>query len=179
MDFRIDEAIELLERTPVVLRALMQDLPAAWLECDEGPGTFSPREVVAHLIQGELHDWIPRARRVLEHGVDAPFEPFDRFAHRESHARTAVPALLDEFALLRARNLDALRSLPIGAADLEREGMHPDLGPVTLGQLLATWVAHDLTHLAQVARVMARRYEDEVGPWRAYLGILQWRAEAR
>lgn len=179
MGFRTDEAIELLERTPAVLRALVAGLSDGWVERDEGPGTFSPREVLGHLIQGELHDWIPRARRILEHGAALPFEPFDRFAHRERHADADVPALLDEFARLRANNVEALRSLPIGAPDLDREGLHPELGRVTLRQLLATWVAHDLTHLAQIARVMARRYEDEVGPWRDYLGILRWRGETR
>jgi hypothetical protein len=172
MDLRTDEIVEVLERTPSALRALLVPLRETWLHCDEGPGTFSPRDVLGHLILGEETDWMPRARIILEHGESRPFEPFDRFGFRDRLAGVAVPDLLDRFQALRQANLAELRSLRLQPADLDRKGRHPELGTVTLGQLLATWVAHDLDHLGQVARVMARRCQEDVGPWRAYLRIL-------
>ncbi len=173
MRLDLDEVVEVLGRTPATLRALLVPLRDPWVACDEGPGTFSPRDVLGHLILGEETDWIPRARIILEHGESRPFDPFDRFGFRESAASLTVAELLDRFEALRSRNLDNLASLRLGPADLERKGLHPELGPVTLGELLATWIAHDLDHVAQVARVMARRCREDVGPWRAFLRILQ------
>lgn len=168
------EAIALLERTPAALAALLGGLPDAWLQCDEGPATFSPHEVIGHLLHGERTDWLPRIHRLLEHGEALAFEPFDRFGHRTYPERT-TRELLDEFAALRSGNLVELRGLVRDDELLERRGLHPALGVVTLRQMLSTWVVHDLTHIAQIARVMARRYGDEVGPWSEYLGVLQWR----
>lgn len=169
--FRLDEAVALLERTPRVLDALLRGLPDAWLDADEGEGTWSPRIVVGHLIHGERTDWIPRARHLLAHGASVPFEPFDRFAQLRAAPRP-LPELLDEFAALRREGLAALAALRLGPADVARPGRHPALGAVTLGELLATWVVHDLTHLFQIERAMARRWTHAVGPWSAYLRIL-------
>lgn len=176
MNFRRDEAIALLERTPHALRCLLDGVPDGWLECDEGPDTFSPREVLGHLVHGEKTDWLPRARIIVEHGATRPFEPWDRFAHRTTHAGVPVDRLLDELEQLRHANLAVLRDLVGDDAALERSGLHPELGDVTMAQLIAAWVVHDLTHIAQIARIMARRYAEDVGPWREYLGVLQWRA---
>jgi hypothetical protein len=170
--FRLDEAIPLLRRTPAVLDALLRDLPEAWLQADEGPDTWNPEIVVGHLVHGERTDWMPRVRHILAHGDAAPFPPFDRFAQLREPARP-LPELLATFATLRAEGLDELTGLALSQRDLARPGLHPALGEVTLGQLLATWVVHDLTHLYQVERVMARRYTDSVGPWRQYLRIVQ------
>lgn len=173
MDLALAEIVEVLERTPPTLRALLAPLRDAWLACDEGPGTFSPRDVLGHLIFGEETDWIPRARIILEHGEARPFEPFDRFGFRDRVAGLLVADLLDRFEALRRRNLAELESLRLTPADLERRGLHPELGRVTLGALLATWAAHDLDHVAQIVRVMARRCQGDVGPWRAFLRILR------
>jgi hypothetical protein len=169
----MDEIVEVLGRTPPTLRALLGPLRDPWLECDEGPATFSPRDVLGHLIFGEETDWMPRARIILEHGESRPFDPFDRFGFRDRVAGLGTAELLDRFETLRRRNLAELESLRLGPPDLERRGRHPELGPVTLGELLATWVAHDLDHVSQVARVMARRCQDDVGPWQAFLRILR------
>jgi hypothetical protein len=168
----VAEALAVLERTPATLAAWLRGLPAVWLTADEGPETFSPREVVGHLIHGERADWIPRARIILEQGEGRPFEPYDRFAQRREMAGKTTEELLDEFAALRSRNLATVRGWNLSDPQLERTGRHPDLGVVTLRQLLATWVAHDLEHLGQIARVMAKRYRDDVGPWRRYLPLL-------
>jgi DinB family protein len=173
MNLRLDEIVEVLGRTPSTLRALLAPLADPWLRCDEGPGTFSPRDVLGHLIFGEETDWIPRARIILEHGESRPFDPFDRFGFKERSVGLTVAELLDRFEALRQRNLAELESLRLDRADLERKGRHPELGSVTLGQLLATWVAHDLDHVSQVARVMARRCQEDVGPWREFLRVLQ------
>jgi DinB superfamily len=173
--FDFEEGLAVLERTPGTLRALLAGLPETWLEVDEGPDTWSPRQVVAHLIVGEETDWIPRARRILEHGRARPFEPFDRFRHLREFGGTPLPELLDRFERLRGENLVALRELGIDRATLAREGAHPDFGAVTLEQLLATWVAHDLGHLVQIARTMARRYREAVGPWTVYLSVMDAR----
>ncbi|MEM9378507.1 MAG: DinB family protein [Planctomycetota bacterium] len=165
------EATELLRRTPALLDAWLRGLATEWLHATEGPGTFSPFEVVGHLVQGEREDWIPRIRHVLDGRTD-PFAPFDRFAHRAAFAGATIDELLDVFARERRANLDRLASLEIGERELERRGVHPDLGEVTLGQLLATWVVHDEGHVAQIARVLSARYAEHVGPWRAYLRIL-------
>ena len=172
MRFELDHAIRLLERTPAALEALLVGLPEAWLRATEGPDTFSPLDVVGHLVTGEEDDWVPRARRLLEHGPARPFEPFDRTAFRERHGGRSVRELTERFAALRAANLEYLRDLAASSPDLDAPGRHPELGDVILSELLSTWVVHDLSHLAQIARVLARQYGDAVGPWRAYLPIL-------
>jgi hypothetical protein len=172
MRFDLANALEVLERTPATFRALLAGLPDAWTAPNEGPDTFSAFDNLGHVVHGERTDWIPRARIILEHGRARPFDPFDRFAQlRESRGKN-VHDLLDELETLRAQNLETLRSWRLTARELALEGEHPALGRVTLGQLLATWVVHDLGHLAQTSRVMAKQYRDEVGPWRAYLPIV-------
>jgi DinB superfamily len=175
MPFRVESAIEVLESTPRTLEAWLSGLSPEWLASNEGPETFSPLDVLGHLIHGEKTDWIPRARIILEHGESKPFEPFDRFAFRSEQAGVGLPTLLETFARLRASNLRELRSLDLGTAQLARRGTHPALGTVTLEQLLSTWVVHDLGHLAQIARVMAKQYREDVGPWREYLPVLDRR----
>ncbi|HET7746590.1 MAG TPA: DinB family protein [Vicinamibacteria bacterium] len=169
----VAEALPVLRRTPATLRALLSGLPAAWLEADEGEGTFSPRDVVGHLIHGEKTDWMPRVRLILEKGDREPFVPFDRFGFREAIRGRGMDDLLGELEALRARNLEELEGLGLRPDQLALPGRHPELGPVTLGQLLATWVVHDLNHVAQVVRVMSHRYRGAVGPWTPYLGILR------
>lgn len=170
--FVVDEAAPLLERTPKMLDALLRGLPAGWLAAHEGGETWSAPEVIAHLIHGEHADWLPRVRVILESGDTRPFAPFDRFAHATFAGTKTLPELLDEFARLRAESLEALRALDLTEADLDRRGLHPALGPVTMRQLLATWVAHDLDHVMQISRLLARQYSDEVGPWRQYLRVI-------
>jgi hypothetical protein len=172
MDFDLSDAIPVLRRTPGVLRALLADLPEPWLHGGEGPETWSPFDVVGHLIDGEETDWIPRTRIILTGGPDPVFEPFDRFRHLRVNRGRPLIDLLDRFARLRAENVATLEGFRLSASDLAREGVHPELGPVTLGQLLATWVAHDLGHVGQIVRVMAKQYGAEVGPWREYLPVL-------
>lgn len=168
------EARAVLERTPGTLRALLHGLPDVWTAADEGPGTFSPLDVLGHLIEGERRDWIPRLRVVLEHGEARAFEPFDRFAFRESCAALDLDARLARFEELRGESLAALDARVLTAADLDRRGRHPEFGPVSVRELLATWVVHDLGHVAQVTRAMAGRYREAVGPWVAYLPVLSW-----
>lgn len=172
MNFDLTDAFVLLPRTPPALRALLTDLPDPWLKGTEGPDTWSPFDVVGHLIDGEETDWIPRARIILARGENPAFEPFDRFAHLRRNRETPLSVLLDRFAVLRAENLAALEAFGLTPADLALEGVHPELGRVTLGELLATWVAHDLGHIGQVVRVMAKQYGTAVGPWRRYLPVL-------
>jgi DinB family protein len=172
MNFTLDAGVAVLQRTPATLRALLADLPSDWTDPNEGPDTWSAYDIIGHLIHGERTDWIPRARIILEQGTNRRFEPFDRFAQfRESRGRT-LSDLLDEFARLRAENLNTLGGWRLTEEQLALDGEHPELGAVTMRQLLATWVAHDLGHVAQVARVMAKQYRDAVGPWRAYLPVL-------
>lgn len=172
MNFDLSMGIAVLERTPQALRAMLAGLPPAWLEATEGPETWSPFVVVGHLIHGERTDWIPRAQLILAQGPQRRFAPFDRFAQfRESQGKP-LGKLLDEFADVRAANLDTLRGWHLTEAQLDLQGEHPEFGLVTLRQLLATWVAHDLGHIAQIARVMAKQYREAVGPWRAYLSII-------
>lgn len=172
MKFELATGIAVLERTPGALRALLEGLPSDWTDATEGTDTWSPWVVVGHLIHGERTDWIPRAGIILAQGADRRFAPYDRFAQfRESRGKS-LAELLDEFARLRARNLATLAGWQLGEHQLALEGEHPDFGPVTLRQLLATWVAHDLGHVAQVARVMAKQYREAVGPWRGYLPIM-------
>ena len=171
--FDLQAGTAVLERTPVTLREMLAGLPASWIDADEGPETWSPYVVVGHLVHGERADWIPRARIILEQGPNRRFEPFDRFAQfRESRGKS-LPRLLDEFTDLRRENLSTLAGWRLTEAQLALEGEHPELGEVTLRQLLATWVAHDLSHMAQIARVMAKQYRDAIGPWRRYLTIME------
>ena len=172
MDFDLPTTIDLLGRTPGVLDRLLRGTAPAWHEADEGPDTWSARIVVGHLVHGEETDWIPRARLILDGNADRPFEPFDRFAQFDRFAEWPLDALLDRFAELRRANLDALRGWHLTEDQLALPGLHPALGPVRLHQLLATWAVHDLSHVAQVARVMAKAYAGAVGPWEAYLPIL-------
>lgn len=168
----VEEMIRVLTRTPDTVRAVLEDLPDDLLHADEGEGTFSPFGVLGHLIEGERKDWIPRARIILSKGRAETFEPFDRFAHLDTTVERTLPDLLGEFHRLRVANLASLQELLDPHPDLDAVGIHPELGEVTFTELLATWVVHDLNHLAQIARVVARQFEDEVGPWKAYLPIL-------
>lgn len=166
------EAVAILERTPSVLEVWLEGLSDEWINCNTGPGTFSPFDVVGHLIHGEKTDWIPRLRIILDHGTSRPFDPFDRFAMYEASKGKTLPMLLVEFAGLRRESLSELKQLNLSEGDMKREGIHPEFGRVTASQLLATWVAHDLNHIDQIARTMAHRYDNDVGPWRKYLAIL-------
>jgi hypothetical protein len=171
-DFDLMDGMAVLERTPHTLRAMLAGLPSTWIDATEGPETWSPYVIVGHLIHGERTDWIPRAQLILAQGPERRFAPFDRFAQfRESQGKSLAD-LLDEFARLRAENLATLAGWRLTDAQLALQGEHPDFGPVTLRQLLATWVAHDLGHVAQTARVMAKQYRAAVGPWRAYLPVM-------
>ena len=172
VDFNLDLSIELLERTPPTMHALLGGVANEWARAVEGPDTFSPFDVVGHLIDGEETDWIPRAQIILARGPHPGFEPYDRFRHKARNADRSLPSLLDEFARLRSGNLTLLRSWRLTPGDLDLPGLHPSLGPVTLRQLLAAWVVHDLGHVAQAVRVMAKQYSGEVGPWVPYLPVL-------
>jgi DinB superfamily len=172
MEFRFDAALPLLRRTPGVLRALLLELPVGWTDATEGPGTWSPFDVVGHLIHGERTDWVPRVEHMLRHGDTVPFPVFDREAMFSASKGLSLGDLLDTFDRLRAESLDRLRVLGLTDADLTRRGRHPEFGVVTMGQHLSTWVAHDLGHVSQIVRVMARQYSEAVGPWKAYLSIL-------
>ena len=177
MKFQWDDAIPVLRRTPSVLRALLSGLPDSWIGATEGPGTWSPFDVVGHLIHGERTDWMPRVEHLLRHGEALPFPAFDREAMFAASAGLSLDQLLDAFDRLRTESLGRLAGLDLADADLARRGRHPEFGVVTLGQHLATWVAHDLSHVGQAVRVMARQYSTAVGPWRAYLPILGERSE--
>jgi hypothetical protein len=172
MSFELPEGIAVLERTPATFRSLLGGLPDQWTTCDEGPDTFSPFDNVGHLIHGERADWIPRASIILAQADNRRFEPYDRFAQRRESAGKTLAQLLDEFAALRAASLATLRGWNLTERELALQGEHPALGTVTLRQLLATWVVHDLGHIAQTTRVMAKRYRETIGPWRAYLPIV-------
>ncbi len=172
MDFELAAGMAVLERTPATLRAMLAGLPQAWIDATEGPDTWSPYVIVGHLIHGEHTDWIPRARIILAQGPQRRFTPYNRFAQlRDSQGKT-LATLLDEFERLRADNVATLAGWKLTDAQLALEGEHPELGPVTLGQLLAAWVVHDLGHVAQTARVMAKQYRDAIGPWPVYLPIV-------
>jgi DinB family protein len=173
MYFQLEQAINILSRTPATLNALLRGAPAEWTMCNEGPDTWSPYDILGHLIHGEETDWIPRARIIIEHGEAKAFETFDRFAQFEKSKGKSPGELLDEFESLRKENLAALEEMKITSDQLARRGTHPELGRVTLSELLATWVAHDLSHIAQAVRVMSRQYSEAVGPWREYLPIMQ------
>jgi hypothetical protein len=172
MEFELTTGTAVLERTPRTLRAMLSGLPSAWVDATEGPETWSPYVIVGHLIHGERTDWIPRAQVILAQGSDRRFTPYDRFAQfRESKGKT-LAELLDELEVLRTANLVTLADWRLTTEHLALEGLHPDFGAVTLGQLLATWVAHDLGHVAQIARVMAKQYREAIGPWRTYLPVM-------
>ena len=170
--FELNEAIQVLETTPKVLSALLTNLPESWIDADDGPETWSPFDVLGHLIHGEKTDWIPRARIILDDAHSGPFEPFDRFAQFEASEGKSLDTLLDEFEQLRTQNLDYLDRQELTEADYAKTGIHPDLGEVTLKQLLSTWVVHDLSHLRQSSRVLAKQYKGEIGPWEAYLPVV-------
>jgi hypothetical protein len=172
MSFQLNEALVVLERTPATFHALLSGLPETWTTCDEGPDTFTPFDNIGHLIHAERTDWITRARIILEQGPNRKFEPYDRFAQFRDSAGKTLTQLLEEFARLRAENLAIVRAWNLSDQQLSLEGEHPAFGPVTLRQLLSTWVAHDLGHIAQTSRVMAKRYKESVGPWRVYLPVL-------
>ncbi len=173
MQHNLQNTISLLTRTPAALNTLLHDLPETWTLRNEGENTWSAFDIIGHLIHGERTDWMPRARIVLQFGETQAFEPFDRLGHVREMQGKSLGQLLDEFARLRAENLAELRTLNLRQEDLERRGRHPSLGVVTLSALLATWAAHDLTHLHQISRVMAHQYREAVGPWSAYLGVMQ------
>jgi hypothetical protein len=170
--FDLTHAVDVLRRTPAVVRALLSEIDTSWSRATEGPDTFSPFDVVGHLIDGEETDWITRAQVLRAGRPDATFAPYDRFRHRERNAHRTLASLLDEFADLRTANLAELASWRLTDADLALTATHPTLGMVTLRQLLATWVVHDLGHIAQITRVMAKQYTDEIGPWAQFLPIV-------
>ena len=172
MQFDIEQATSILSRTPSVFHTLLRDLPDSWVAANEGDKTWSPFDVVGHLVHCERTDWIPRARLILEKGESQVFDPVDRFAHFEESRGKSMVELLNEFAVLRSANLSSLVALELAESDLQRAGRHPDFGVVTMGQLLATWVVHDLGHIAQTTRVMAKQYANQVGPWAEYVPVL-------
>ena len=173
MNFNTTEAVEILSRTPGTLRAMLAGLSENWTKANEGEKTWSAFDVIGHLIHGEETDWIPRLRIILESGESVPFPPFDREAQFAKSKGKTLGELLDQFGKLRMENVATLKQVFAKGIELDKRGMHPSLGSVTIRELLATWVVHDLDHLAQIARAMAKRYDDDVGPWSEYLGILE------
>jgi hypothetical protein len=173
MHFTLDQAIAILSRTPLTLKSMLTELPSEWIFSNEGDKTWSPFDVVGHLIHGEQTDWLPRLKMILEFGEARAFEPFDRFAQMEVSKGRTVAELLDTFEGLRSDNIRELRELKLDAEDLHRTGTHPELGTVTLEELIATWVVHDLDHIVQITRILAKQYEGAVGPWKAYLKVLK------
>ena len=169
----LEECLPVLTRTPATLDTLLRNLPEAWTSANEGPGTWSPYTVVGHLIHCEKTDWMPRLQIILEHGPNRPFDPFDREAQLREDQSRPLTALLDEFSTRRRDNVARLRALNLQPEQLELQGTHPELGTVTARQLLATWTAHDLGHILQISRVMAKRYKQEIGPWTAYLSVMK------
>ena len=172
MSFSLPNTISVLERTPEVLTAYLEDLPELWLKNHEGPETWSPYDVIGHLIVGEKTDWIPRARIILSKNENKAFEPFDRFAQMRADQNRPIHEMLDEFSRLRHQNIRELISYQLTEDDLQKTGIHPEFGEVSLKQLLATWAVHDLGHISQISRAMAHQYKDEVGPWKQYLKIV-------
>jgi len=172
MQFQLDQSIEVLAHTPAVLDALLRGKSDAWLHCRKSPEAFSPVDVVGHLMHADETDWLPRARLILEGRGDTPFAPFDRFDFQRLIANKSIDTLLDDFATLRTQSLQTLAALHLAEAQLDLPGTHPELGPVTLRHLLATWVVHDLNHIQQIVRTMSNEYREAVGPWQAYLSIL-------
>jgi DinB superfamily len=172
--YSIEDSIEILERTPSVLKSLLSGLPDNWVMSNEGPDTFSPYDVIGHLIHGEKTDWTARAKIILEFGLEKPFTPWNRFARYEESKGKTLLQLLDEFESVRIMNIEWFKSKTINEAELDKKGMHPALGAITLRNLLATWVVHDLTHIAQITRVMAKQYKEEMGPWPEFFRILNF-----
>ena len=172
MEHNLQHTISLLSRTPAALNALLRDLPERWTLCNEGEKTWTAFDIVGHLIHGDRTDWMTRAKRILEFGEAMAFEPFDRLGQDRESQGKSLAQLLDEFARVRSEKLDELRALNLHPCDLEKRGVHPALGAVTLSELLATWATHDLTHFHQLSRVMAYQYREAVGPWNKYLGVL-------
>jgi hypothetical protein len=173
MEHNLDQTISLLTRTPAALDALLRELPEGWTSRNEGEGTWSVFDVVGHLIHGERTDWMVRTKLILASGESQPFAKFDRWAQARESQGKSLGQLLDEFARLRSENLRELRALNLQPSDLERRGRHLELGTVTLSHLLATWAAHDLTHLHQISRIMAHQYREAVGPWTKFMGVMQ------
>ncbi len=174
MRYSLERAYEILDRTPAVLQSLLGGLPDEWIMPNEGPETFSPYDVVGHLIHGEKTDWVPRIKKILQFGNTETFDRYDRFAQYEESKGKSLQQLLDELAALRKENMVWFRSLNLTESDFERKGMHPVLGEVSLRNLLSTWVVHDLTHISQITRVMAKQYKTEVGPWTEFFRILDF-----
>ncbi|MFN8307251.1 MAG: DinB family protein [Ferruginibacter sp.] len=174
MKYSLERSYEILDRTPAVLQALLSGLPDDWIMPNEGPETFSPYDVVGHLIHGEATDWTARAKMILEFGPARTFERWNRTAMYEESKGKTMQQLLEAFSEARKKNMDWFRGLNLAEADLDKKGMHPVLGEVTLRNLLATWVAHDLTHIAQITRVMAKQYKEEMGPWPEFFRLLSF-----
>ena len=173
MKFNFEHSINILHRTPAILNEMLSNLPSEWAHTNEGSNTWSPYDVVGHLVHGEKTDWIPRMKIILSDQKDKKFQPFNRFAQFEESKGKSIEKLLEEFKDLRNANIEELRNQKITPAHLDKKGIHPDFGEVNLSQLLSTWVVHDLNHIAQISRVMANLYKSEVGPWINYLGILK------
>ena len=174
MKYDLKKSYEILDRTPIVLEALLSGLHDDWLMNNEGPETFSPYDVIGHLIHGEKTDWVARAKTILEYGTNTPFKPWNRFARFEESKGKPLRQLLDEFEALRKENMRWFKGLNLTENDMEKRGSHPTLGEVSLRNLLATWVVHDLTHIAQVSRVMAKQYKEEMGSWPQFFRILNF-----
>ena len=174
MTFNAEKSYEILERTPTILKTLLSNLHEDWVMNNEGPDTFSPYDVIGHLIHGEKTDWVPRAKIILEFGIAKPFRPWDRFAQYEESRGKTLTQLLDEFERVRKENMQWFKSIQLTEVDLDKKGIHPVLGEVSLRNLLSTWVVHDLTHIAQITRVMAKQYKTEMGPWPEFFRILNF-----
>ncbi|WP_195258702.1 DinB family protein [Bacillus paralicheniformis] len=172
MNFQLEEAIEILERTPQTLSQLLTGLSSPWISCNEGEDTWNAFDVVGHLIEGEKNNWLPRIKLIVTEGATEPFPPFDRFSQLNQNDGKTMEQLLNKFADIRRANLKTLQQIIDPETDFEQTGMHPEFGIVKLREQISTWVAHDLTHISQIARVLAKRYQDDVGPWKAYLRIL-------
>ena len=172
VNFNLKDAKEILERTPVVLISLLSGLSDRWIYNNEGGESWNPYDIVGHLIHGEKKDWIQRAKIILGYGEDKPFEPFDRFAQFKDSEGKTLNDLLEEFATLRKSNINVLNKLNLDENDFNKKGIHPEFGKVTLKQLLSTWVVHDLSHIRQISRVMAKQYKNEIGPWKKYLPVI-------
>ena len=173
MNFELNKSIEILEKTPLVLDTLLNGLSKEWIENNEGKSTWSPYDIVGHLIFGEKTDWIIRIKTILSESENKLFEPFDRFAQLKGNQEKTISQLIDNFKELRTQNLNELNSLNISLKDYNRTGIHPEFGEVNLKQLISTWAVHDLGHLGQISRVMAKQYKNQVGPWINYLGVLK------
>lgn len=173
MNFNLDHSISILANSPQVVRALLKDLTSEWITGNEGEQTWSPFDVVGHLIHGERTDWMIRLKMILEVGESQPFQPFDRFAQFAASKDLTLEELLDTFAALRSENMQALQGMKLNTEDLAKRGKHPELGMVTVEELLATWVVHDLDHIVQISRIMAKQYREAVGPWQEYLSVLK------